>query len=227
MISTDLAAVEKLGRTRWHDIRRVLSFKGNFISGYRLYAEAWGKPAQGKFFTEPCAIDSAVEWMITQGILRPSKFRVQPERGPAVGLIGYNAYYLKHELPKKPIAGHYVDWDYEVTAEVSNPYTDVRVTKLGSDRSKVAWMTRDEIVASLARGEVSGIVCDHWDTNESGPTCSELADWILVDSTGKNVTYGGPLCTTHAVVVMQSRTEPVMMYPLGNGVHYWVDRVTL
>lgn len=122
IVSLNRRIIEKLGAQRWQDVRRVLSFKGNFVSGYRIYVEAWSKPAQGKYFTEPCAVDKSIEWLIENEILRPSRLAIQPERAGAVGLIGYNAAYIKHTLPIKPIPGHYVDWDYEVMVEVLSPY---------------------------------------------------------------------------------------------------------
>jgi hypothetical protein len=88
-----------------------------FIAGYRVYVKAWSEPAQGKYFTSPSDADDGLAWMVEHGYLRPSRFCVQPERGPAVGLIGYNAAYLK-SLATAPVPGHFVDWDFEVTFDV-------------------------------------------------------------------------------------------------------------
>lgn len=111
-------AIRKFGPSRWNAIKRALGWRGNFIAGYRVYVEAWHKPSVGKYATFPADADTALQWMVEHGYLRPARFAIQPERAPWVGLIGYNTAYIKHTLPASPVAGHYVDWDYEVLYDV-------------------------------------------------------------------------------------------------------------
>lgn len=118
----DALAVTRLGAYRWRLIREVLSFRGNFISGLQIYEHAWSIPAQGKHWTEPCATDSAIEWMIENAALRPSKFRPYNATRVAALNLTYNADYIRRILPRRPFAGTFVDWDYEVVCDVTNPY---------------------------------------------------------------------------------------------------------
>jgi len=111
-------AVRKLGPSRWNAIKRALGWRGNFIAGYRVYIEAWHKPSIGKYATFPADADTALQWLVGNGYLRPTRLAIQPERALFVGLIGYNAHYIKHTLPAAPVPGHYVDWDYEVLHDV-------------------------------------------------------------------------------------------------------------
>lgn len=111
-------AVRKFGASRWNLIKRVLGWRGNFIAGLSVYQEAWSKPAQGRFATFPADADSGLQWMVEKGYLRPSRLAIQPERAPWVGIIGYNSAYINRTLSQAPVAGHYVDWDFEVLFDV-------------------------------------------------------------------------------------------------------------
>lgn len=121
-VRIDALADKKLGAERWRLIREVLSFRGNFASGLQIYERAWAAPAQGKHWTEPCDTDSAIEWMIESGVLKPSKFRPYNMTRVAALNLTYSSDYIRRTLPVRPLAGTYVDWDYGVVCDITSPY---------------------------------------------------------------------------------------------------------
>lgn len=115
---SETLARQRFGDRRWNDIKKALGWKGNFISGYRVYVVAWSEPARGRHSATPAHADSGLQWLAENGFLRPSRLAIQPERAPFVGVIGYNQSYIRTTLTSAPVPGHFVDWDFEVLFDV-------------------------------------------------------------------------------------------------------------
>jgi len=103
----------RYGCKRWHAVLMTLGWQTNIINGSRVYITAFADPAQGKYFVSPADADDLIHVMCDELLLKPLAFRPDPKRLPAIGLIGYNPQHID-TLRESPVAGHYIDWDYEV-----------------------------------------------------------------------------------------------------------------